>query len=872
MQGAALSALDVRTTLAVLVVDGAAWGSARRAVLPRPVPLELPLVGSELISELVSSWLEDALQHAQRGDCPAAQHPPPPPQPPPGAFDWRESFLLELADLGVQAAGPGGFDALVRTATHGSGELELPQWLLPHGTRVSIPGVADLLIDVAHANVSGLDSFSKLELLEPMPSDAAGLSSAIEMGGLGVSLELQLSILGGGGRRQLPPLHVNLSLSDVSVAATGRLALDADGIGEMQLRQLANCTWDQVLDASLLSLSARASLRALSLDGADGSHAALRRPVALQLPTAAQELLTQAVNDGARRVLQQLRAHTTCAAPAAHPPHLLDMTDSPTVEALGTAVDELILGEGNHTYDALLAELKEWLGLRGGALHWPAQFLDLWVSDAKVGQVGVRLANLSLSGLDALFGVNMLAPAAPRLLTHSLGVGDARPLRGAVRFGLYMGGDWHTFDLGLEVRNTSLDLATPLTLDANALGSLSLRQVPLSSLAPSPLPHPRARSYPAPPSLALLHEAPSHPVQVLETPGCLASPFLNLSLDPGGSRLAVAPPRTGGIGFQVGRSGHPEAAVWLPAVLPRLELLVPGLSQRLDDKLQRALGRARAQCAHVPYAPPAPAAPTSASSAVAAAIAVAMLAVPLALGACACACAVRRRRRARFAASEQARKALGLSLSGSQLASELLANDSAAAAAAAAAAAEAMDAPLVVDGNDVEDQEPCPSDDEEVAAAWVRQAEEGSGAPKPARLLCGGRAASAATSLSRHPLYRRSAWRAVVPATIFGTAGLFLASALPPYGIGATVDLRVAVAGEPIELQRLFQFTLAGSVHDAWHAGVYPLSLLIALLSGIWPYVKLMLMLACWCAACHSVLPPPSPPGARGCIAPHPFP
>ena len=50
VQGATLSALDVRTTLAVLVVDGAAWGSARRAVLPRPVPLELPLVGSELIS------------------------------------------------------------------------------------------------------------------------------------------------------------------------------------------------------------------------------------------------------------------------------------------------------------------------------------------------------------------------------------------------------------------------------------------------------------------------------------------------------------------------------------------------------------------------------------------------------------------------------------------------------------------------------------------------------------------------------------------------------------------------------------------------------------------------------------------------------
>ena len=40
-----------------------------------------------------------------------------------------------------------------------------------------------------------------------------------------------------------------------------------------------------------------------------------------------------------------------------------------------------------------------------------------------------------------------------------------------------------------------------------------------------------------------------------------------------------------------------------------------------------------------------------------------------------------------------------------------------------------------------------------------------------------------------------------------------------------------------------------------WAAGVYPLSLLIALLSGLWPYVKLLLMLACWWAPA-SWLPP----------------
>ena len=62
------------------------------------------------------------------------------------------------------------------------------------------------------------------------------------------------------------------------------------------------------------------------------------------------------------------------------------------------------------------------------------------------------------------------------------------------------------------------------------------------------------------------------------------------------------------------------------------------------------------------------------------------------------------------------------------------------------------------------------------------------------------------------------------------------------------VDLLLNVTGEPVELLNIFSFTLPGSIHDSWAAGVYPLSLLIALLSGLWPYVKLLLMLTCWWA------------------------
>lgn len=35
-----------------------------------------------------------------------------------------------------------------------------------------------------------------------------------------------------------------------------------------------------------------------------------------------------------------------------------------------------------------------------------------------------------------------------------------------------------------------------------------------------------------------------------------------------------------------------------------------------------------------------------------------------------------------------------------------------------------------------------------------------------------------------------------------------------------------------------------------WNAKVYPLAILIAAFSGIWPYVKLIMMLLCW------ILPP----------------
>jgi len=53
---------------------------------------------------------------------------------------------------------------------------------------------------------------------------------------------------------------------------------------------------------------------------------------------------------------------------------------------------------------------------------------------------------------------------------------------------------------------------------------------------------------------------------------------------------------------------------------------------------------------------------------------------------------------------------------------------------------------------------------------------------------------------------------------------------------------------EPVQTADFFDFTLQNSVHDFWEAKVYFLSILVALLSGAVPYLKLLLIIICWIA------------------------
>jgi len=88
------------------------------------------------------------------------------------------------------------------------------------------------------------------------------------------------------------------------------------------------------------------------------------------------------------------------------------------------------------------------------------------------------------------------------------------------------------------------------------------------------------------------------------------------------------------------------------------------------------------------------------------------------------------------------------------------------------------------------------------------------------------------------------ATRILIPFLTFINAVMFVTSNT---SIGAQVFVHLTFSDErEVILPSLFNFGLINSVKDMWKAGVYPLSLLVAVFSGIWPYTKLILMVFAW--------------------------
>jgi hypothetical protein len=63
---------------------------------------------------------------------------------------------------------------------------------------------------------------------------------------------------------------------------------------------------------------------------------------------------------------------------------------------------------------------------------------------------------------------------------------------------------------------------------------------------------------------------------------------------------------------------------------------------------------------------------------------------------------------------------------------------------------------------------------------------------------------------------------------------------------GASVTAAMTLGNDQTVFPSFFTFSLVNTVKDFWQAKVYFLSLLVAILSGAWPYAKLLMMMSAW--------------------------
>lgn len=85
--------------------------------------------------------------------------------------------------------------------------------------------------------------------------------------------------------------------------------------------------------------------------------------------------------------------------------------------------------------------------------------------------------------------------------------------------------------------------------------------------------------------------------------------------------------------------------------------------------------------------------------------------------------------------------------------------------------------------------------------------------------------------------------RLVIPIIILGNIAFFLSGHL---SLGAEVKIIIAIAGQTLEIEEFYQFSLASSTLEIWEAGGKELAILILIFSGIWPYTKQLITLTLW--------------------------
>jgi len=85
--------------------------------------------------------------------------------------------------------------------------------------------------------------------------------------------------------------------------------------------------------------------------------------------------------------------------------------------------------------------------------------------------------------------------------------------------------------------------------------------------------------------------------------------------------------------------------------------------------------------------------------------------------------------------------------------------------------------------------------------------------------------------------------RLSIPFVILGNIALFLSGHL---SLGGTVNISGGFAGQSFNVDGFFEFSMVKSTIEMWNAGARALAILIVIFSGVWPYTKQIITLILW--------------------------
>ena len=788
----------------------------------------------DLLNSAVLALLEAALAGPpcpQYAPPPAIAHPPPPPPPPPtapapGMVNWRTSAARTITEYVLaDVLGAPGVDSLIDRLLNASGHgsrgalvFNLSSSLPP--LPIDLPlGLGNWSVGLGMLTVSGLDTITKFAPFGVPPNtsaaalDPAALTTAIEAGMLGVALDVTLARaapVAGAWPERSASLTLSASLSNSSVFFGGRLAFNLTRLLVTPLDTFTHlamlpCLTRPFLDAALYDLDVAADMFEIAVAGNDwgsqpppGSVAVLNPPFGrIAIPGPAAATVASALTYGVRLLLDVVHG-LPCTPPPPSPPAYFNLSSSSLLQELTHVLENttnLEIGGAIDRFTSLLNRLFNNYSVHWdtGSLHLPP--LSLALHDEKVGDIRAELANLTIENADSLYAFDVRTyPDAPVRLTTGIAIGNSteRPLVLSTSMHLQLDGTWHALEVRAAVSGLVMELGLDVLVDTAILPSLTI----------SNLLHPA--------DMCLLR-----PVEALLIDADATSVTLDSAVEGSGIDLHLWA-RGADLGANAsagGPGGLFPAHKHITHLSPQLPVLLRSVINLLNDNTLGPLmdsphttcDRARGV---IPPAPPPPM-PHPAPS-------------PSELG--------------KFAPMLWGVLSLGILIllfgciyglhhvltrpTGSQSTAD--------AVNLAMARTEALLAPA---SNGMLTASSSASTEVPRTGAGVDTATIG-GAPSTRDA----RHAPKERSLAHHT---SPCCRFFFTLALLGNAAFFLYANTHN---GATVHVKLWLGGQRVQMPGVFDFGLLSSVEDMWQSGAYPLSVIVAFMSGMWTYIKLLLI------------------------------